>query len=91
MYMTRSFMVHAGLNWGEDGSDDITLWPFEVDYSEWLYNRISQWFNGITPLKMVTQSKRDHHDLMWTHAWGCPVYMLEALLQDGIKLPKWHK
>ncbi|KAL7477413.1 hypothetical protein ACHAW6_003218 [Cyclotella cf. meneghiniana] len=28
---------------------------------------------------------------MWTHVWGCPVYVLEVSLQDGKKLPKWNK
>jgi hypothetical protein len=26
-----------------------------------------------------------------SHVWGCPVYVLEATLQDGKKLPKWNK
>jgi transposase InsO family protein len=26
MYMARSFMIHAALNWGKDGSDDLKLW-----------------------------------------------------------------
>ena len=42
MYMARLFMVHSALNWGEDGSDDITLWLFAVDHIAWLYNCISQ-------------------------------------------------
>ena len=91
MYMAWTFMIHGAMNWGEDGSDDLSLWPFTANHAIWLFNWLPQWYSGITPLKMVTQSKMDHHDLMWTHAWGCPVYMLEALLQDGIKLPKWHK
>ena len=83
MYMARSFTVHIALNWGEDGPDDITLWPFAVDHAAWLYNLISQWFSAITPHEMVTQNKTDYDDLMETHVWGCPVYMLEASLQDS--------
>ena len=91
MYMTRLFMVYTAVNWGEDGLDDITLWSFAMDHVTWLYNRIPQWFSSITPLKMVTQNKTDHCDLMQTHVWGCPVYVLEASLQDSKKLPKWNK
>ncbi|KAL7474841.1 hypothetical protein ACHAW6_000793 [Cyclotella cf. meneghiniana] len=87
MYMARSFMIHATLNWGEDGSDDISLWSFTVDYAVWLYNHIPQSSSGITPLEMVTQTKSDHRDLMKVHVWGFPVYVLEASLQDGKKLP----
>jgi hypothetical protein len=91
MYMARSFMIHAALHWSEDGSDEISLWPFAVDHAAWLYNRIPQRTSGITPLEMVTKCKSDHRDLMRTHVWGCPVYVLEATLQDGKKLPKWNK
>jgi transposase InsO family protein len=49
MYMARSFMIHAALHWSEDGSDDISLWPFAVDHATWLYNRIPQRTSGITP------------------------------------------
>jgi hypothetical protein len=91
VYMARSFMIHAALHWSEDGSDDITLWSFAVDHAAWLYNRIPQRTSGITPLEMVSQCKTDHRDLMRTHVWGCPVYVLEATLQDGKKLPKWNK
>ena len=91
MYMVRSFTVHAILNWGDDGLDDITLWLLAVDHTTWLYNQIQQRFSGITSLEMVTQNKTDHHHLMWTHVWGCPIYVLKALLHDGKKLPKWNK
>jgi hypothetical protein len=91
MYMARSFMIHAALHWGEDGSDDLSLWSFAVDHSAWLYNRIPQRHSGITPLEMITRCKSDHRDLMRTHVWGCPVYVLEAKLQDGKKLPKWNR
>ena len=26
--MAREFMIHAAISWGEDGSDDLSLWPF---------------------------------------------------------------
>ncbi len=42
MYMARSFMIHAALHWGEDGSDDISQWSFAVDQASWLYNCIPQ-------------------------------------------------
>jgi hypothetical protein len=90
MYMARSFMIHAALNWGKDGSDDLSLWTFAVNHAAWLYNRIPQRFSGITPMEMVTNVKSDHRELMRAHVWGCPAYVLEAKLQDGKKLPKWN-
>ena len=91
MYMARSFMIHAALHWGSDGSDDLSLWSFAVDYAAWLYNRIPQRLSGITPLEMITSTKSDHRDLLRSHVWGCPVYVLEPTLQDGKKLPKWNR
>ena len=40
---------------------------------------------------MVTSTKSDHKDLLRTHVWGCPCYVLDARLQDGKKLPKWNR
>ncbi len=42
MYITRPFMIHTALHWGEDESDDISLWLFPVDHAAWLYNCIPQ-------------------------------------------------
>eukprot|EP00804_Cyclotella_cryptica_P007127 CCRYP_020034-RB/>CCRYP_020034-RB protein AED:0.46 eAED:-0.11 QI:0/0/0/1/0/0/2/0/484 len=47
--------------------------------------------SGITPLEMITSTKSDHSDLLRSHVWGCPVYVLEPKLQDGKKLPKWNR
>ena len=90
MYMARSFMIHAALHWGSDGSDDVSLWSFAVDHAAWLYNWTPQHQSGIMPLEMITSAKSDHRDLLRSHVWGCPVYVLEPKLQDGQKLPKWN-
>ena len=65
--MARDFMIHAAINWGEDGSDDLSLWPFALDHAAWLYNRVPQQNSGLTPLEMVSGCKSDHKDLMRTH------------------------
>ena len=31
MSMAREFMIHAAISWGEDGSDDLSVWPFALD------------------------------------------------------------
>ena len=48
MYMAREFMIHTALNWGDDGSDNLSLWSFAVDHAAWLYNRIPQRESGIS-------------------------------------------
>ena len=90
VYMAREFMIHAALNWGEDGSDDLALWSFALDHAAYLYNHIPQRNSGITPLEMVTSIMSDHADLARAHVWDCPCYVLEAKLQNNEKLPKWN-
>ena len=91
MYMARSFMIHVALHWGEDQSDDLSLWSFAVDYAAWLYNLIPQRRSGITPIEFASKTKSNHLDLNRAHVWGCPCYVLEAKLQDNQKLPKWNR
>lgn len=61
--MAWSFMIHAALNWGKDGSDDVSLWSFALDHASWLYNRVPQRRSGITPMEMTTSVIFDHRDL----------------------------
>ena len=89
--MSQEFMIHAAINWGEDGSDELSLWPFALDHAAWLYNRIPQQNSGLTPLEMATSNKSDHKDLLRTHVWGCPCYVLDPKLQNNKKLPKWNR
>ena len=91
MYMARTFMVHASLHWTERGSDDISLWSFAVKHSVWVYNRVPNVRSGLTPLELVTRERSDYRDLLRCHVWGCPVFVLEAKLQNDQKLPKWNR
>ena len=59
--------------------------------AEWLYNHIPNRKTGLTPLELFTKEKADHRELLQTHVWGCPVYVLDPTLQDGKKIPKWNK
>jgi len=91
MYMARTFMVHSSLHWTDVGADDISLWPFAVKHDVWLFNRVPNRESGLTPLELITKQKADHRDILRTHVWGCPAYVLEPKLQNGQKLPKWNR
>ena len=91
MYMARTFMLHVALHWSNNQVDDISLWPFAVKHAVWLYNRMPNHVTGITPLERLTNTKADHKDLLRSHVWGCPTFVLDARLQDGKKIPKWNK
>jgi hypothetical protein len=90
MYMARTFMVHASLHWTERGSDDLSLWSFAVKHSVWVYNHVPNVKSGLTPLELITRKHSDYKDLLHCHVWGCPVFVLEAKLQNDQKFPKWN-
>jgi hypothetical protein len=84
-------MVHASLHWTEQGSDDISLWSFAVKHSVWIYNQVPNVRSGLTPLELITRERSDYKDILRCHVWGCPVFVLEAKLQNDQKLPKWNR
>ena len=45
----------------------------------------------VSPLEMLTNERSDHSDLLRTHVWGCPTFVLDPKLQSGKKIPKWNK
>ena len=71
--------------------DDLALWSFAVKHAAWLYNRVPNRVSGLTPMELLTKTKANHKDLLRTHVWGCPVFVLDPKLQDGKKIPKWNR
>jgi hypothetical protein len=91
MYMACTFLVHSSLHWMDMGADDISLWPFAVKQAVWLYNPVPNFESGLTPMELLTKQKADHRDILRSHVWGCPSYVLKPKLQNGQKLPKWNR
>jgi len=90
-YWARTMMVHAAIHWPADGADNLRLWAFAIKQAEWIHNRMPNRVTGLTPLEIFTKTKSDHRDLLRSHVWGCPVYVLDPSLQDGKKIPKWNR
>ena len=84
-------MLHVALHWSESHVDDLSLWPFAVKHAVWLYNRLPNRITGLTPLEMLSNVKTDHRDLLRSHVWGCPTFVLDPKLQNDQKIPKWNK
>ena len=91
MSSARHFMLHVALHWSECHVDDVALWPFAVKHAAWIHNRLPNRVTGLTAIEMLTSAKADHRELMRSHVWGCPVYVLDPKLQSGQKIPKWNK
>ena len=83
-------MIHPSLHCTENGVDDLTLWYFAVKHSVWVFNRVPNQEQGISPMEILTKTKSNHIDLRSSHVWGCPVFVLEAKLQNDQKLFKWN-
>ncbi len=90
MSIACTFLIHVSLHWDEQGSDAVELWPFAVCHAVWLYNHLPNGVTGLSPMEIVTGTRSDLRDLLRTHLWGCPVYVLDPKLQDGKKIPKWN-
>ena len=74
MYMAGFYMIHSGLHWSSDGSEDLALWSFAVDHVAWVYDRIPQQRSGITPLEFLTVRYKTLHKTTgnsWLCAFSC--------------------
>ena len=41
-------------------------------------------------MELLTKQKANHCNILRSHVWGCPAYVLEPMLQNGQKLLKWN-
>ena len=78
--MARSYMLHVLLRWTNRGVNGLALWGFAVKHAAWVYNCVLNRVTGITPLELLTREKAAHRDLLRTHVWGCPCYVLDPTL-----------
>ncbi|KAI2505949.1 hypothetical protein MHU86_8449 [Fragilaria crotonensis] len=44
---------------------------------------------GLSPHDVFTKTRWEQKKLMDVHVWGCPVYVLDKMISDGKKLPRW--
>ncbi len=67
------------------GVDDLAFWGFAVKNAAWTTQLTSKWHCGLTPLELLTKTNDDHVDLLYSHIWGCPVFVLDQMLKDEKK------
>ena len=87
MSIARAMMLHAGIHWPDMAQP--SLWPMAVHHACNLWNRVPNPSSGLAPIDIFTKSRFPQRKLLDYHVWGCPVYVLNKRLQDGMKLPKW--
>ena len=77
-------MLHVSIHQSGYCVDDLGLWPFAVKHATWLYNGITKKVTGLTPIKLLTTTHFDYYDLLRTHVWVCPPFMLDSQLQNDV-------
>jgi hypothetical protein len=85
--IARTMMMHAAIHWPE--VSDPSLWPMAVSYATYVFNRMPNPETGLCPYDLFTKQRWKQTQLHDMHVWGCPVYVLDKRIADGIKIPKW--
>jgi hypothetical protein len=87
MSIARTMMLHAAIHWPETA--DPTLWPMAVAHAVYLINHMPNLSTGVAPIDIFTRTRWEQRKFRDLHVWGCPVYVLNATMADGKKLPRW--
>ncbi len=83
----RANMLHLATHWPQHA--DSTYWPQAIDYAVWVLSRLPNMESGIASHEIWSGACSPRTKLSCSHVFGCPVYVLNAYLQDGKKIPKW--
>ncbi|KAI2488975.1 hypothetical protein MHU86_25627 [Fragilaria crotonensis] len=87
MAIARTMMLHAAIHW--PAIADATLWPLAVNHVVFLVNHVPNLRTGLCPADLFTKTRWEQRKLNNLHVWGCPVYVLDKMISDGKKLPRW--
>ncbi len=79
-------MLHLALHWPAQAN--ISFWPQAIEYSTWVFNQMPNAETGISPNKIWSSVRCSMEEFSRAHVFGWPVYVLDAALQDGHKIPK---
>ena len=87
--LARVNLIHLMLHWPRQCK--LNLWALVMNYAVWVYNCVPrESLGGLTPDEFWSGARSNHDDLRRAHVFGCPVYVLDARLQNGKTIPKWE-
>jgi hypothetical protein len=84
----RANMLHLATHW--PAAANTKYWPQVIDYAVWVFNRLPNSTSGILPTELWSRVRRVDNEISRAHVFGCPVYVLDASLQEGKKISKWN-
>jgi hypothetical protein len=79
-------LLHAIHHWPDAISEE--LWPFALKLAVDVHNS-TPGVSGLSPDEIFSGRKSTKPRFPDLHPFGCPVFVLEASLQDGHCIPKW--
>jgi hypothetical protein len=86
-HWARANMLHLATHWPQCADSKFELEA--TDYAVWVFNRLPSLDSGIAPNELWSGVRAHGTDMTRAHVFGCPVYVLDASLRDGKKIPKW--
>ena len=89
MSRARRMLFHMAMMWPAGGGC-MELLPFAVTYAVYLWNRIPAIKHGYSPMELFCGTSVNCKKLMRCRVFGCPSYVLNPILQDRKKIPKWQ-
>ena len=88
MSIARTMMLHSAIHWPEMA--DPALWPMAVSHAVYLVNHMPNPSTGWSPHDLFSRQRWEQRRFADLHVWGCPTYVLEKRLSDGMKIPRWQ-
>ena len=70
---------------------DSCLWPFTMDYTTWVRNKLPSISSGYYPEELFLRTKFSHVDSNRAQRYGSPLFILHLKLQNGGRILKWKK
>jgi hypothetical protein len=81
-----TMLLHTICCWPDAISED--LWPFALKLAVDIHNS-TPGISGLSPDEIFSGNKSTKSKFKDFHSFGCPVFVLEASLQGGHRIPKW--
>ena len=88
MSIARTMLLHSAIHWPELA--DPALWPMAVSHAVYLINHMPNPSTGWSPHDLFSRQRWEQRKFADLHVWGCPTYVLEKRLSDGMKIPRWQ-
>ena len=92
--MCRTYLLYFIHKWPpklRSKTISTILWPFALKHANYMFNNYQLDINNLSPTMKFCGTKISKLEIHDEHPFGCPVFVLNAKLQNNIKIPKWDE